>query len=113
MAKARVAHQDVTGTDREATVHEYFKQPDHSSVGFHLSDLAALLTLLDDLHSEAIQIDYSPIGQRMGLDREHLRIRLMRCTIDQAGQCLVEVREALHDLFREVQLTPRPPKAVV
>ena len=50
--------------------------PDGSLVGIHVRRAAALLTLLDDLRCDALQLEYSKIGGVMGIadfgDRDQL-----------------------------------------
>ncbi len=98
-------------TSRERTVFENdFTEPDGSLLGLRLGHVASLLTLLDDLHCDALQLDCSHIGEGMGQDKESVRHDLTAFAIEAAGRALAEAREALHDLFREVTLKP---KAVV
>jgi len=113
MAKARIARAKVT-TGREHTVSESdFKAPDESPLGIYLQDVAAALTLIEDLHFEALEVDYSKIGESMGCTNEDVRQSLMTGALERASQQLVKARAALHDLFREVELKPKPAKAAV
>jgi hypothetical protein len=104
MASATVARPKAT-MGREMTVTESdFKNPDDSRVGFHLQQVAATLTLLEDLHADALEIDFSDIGSQAGCTREDMRYSMMTLAIQGAALNLVKAREALHDLFREVEL---------
>lgn len=113
MTTRRIARPKAT-TGHETTVFAGdFKNPDHSIVGILIQNAAAALTLLDDLHADALQIDYSDIGTFAGCTREGMRYSMMTLAIEGAAQQLVKAREALHDLFREVELKPKPAKAAV
>jgi hypothetical protein len=43
-----------------------FKNPDNSLVGIRIQNAATALSLLDDLHADALEIDFSDIGARSG-----------------------------------------------
>ena len=113
MATRRITRPKPT-TGRETTVFAGdFTNPDYSLVGIHIQNAAAALTLLDDLHADALQIDYSDVGSRAGCTREGMRDSMMMLAIEGACQSLVQAREALHDMFREVELKPKLPKPAV
>jgi hypothetical protein len=106
-SKLTVAQPKAT-TGRDRTISESdFKNPDGSLLGIYLGEVAALLTLLDDLHCEALEIDYSKIPEAMGLTKDGVVHSLTGRTIEAAARELTKAREALHDLFREVELKPK------
>lgn len=79
---------------------------DTGGVGFALEQLAAILTLLDDLHSEALELDYSKIGASMGLNRDDIARHLTTVALEAAGQALVRARKELQVRPTEANSAP-------
>ena len=104
-AKRKVPQKPPAAATPEHPVWETdFKDPDSSPVGMYLQRAGALLTLLDDLHCEALEIDYSKISENLGQSKDTLIYTLVESAIEDAGRQLALAREALHALFAQVQL---------
>jgi hypothetical protein len=83
-----------------------FHEPESSPVGMRLRALAALLTLLEDLNFDALELDYSDIATRFGMSNENVRRQWMMIALDAAGREVIEAQDALRALFRQVQRKP-------
>lgn len=80
--------------------------PDTSTVGLRLLDVATCLAVLQDLLAGALDLNYSGIGEAVGMTTKDLEEQLESLAIEIAGQKIAEAREALQDLFRQVELKP-------
>ena len=87
----------------ETPKHPVFGNPDDSLVGLYLQRAGSLLTLLDDLYCEALEIDYSKIGENLGQGRDAVIHDLTGMAIEDAGRQLVLARQALHALFDQLK----------
>lgn len=85
MATARIARPKATTGAAGSVSESDLKNPDDSRVGFYLGEVAAHLTLLEDLHYDALELDYSNIGKAMGRTRKDVAYALTANAIEQAG----------------------------